>query len=177
MVERNERGKQARLYFIECERRAKAVVPKIDVRDPSQLAQIAIQLIEVNKELETRARTAEAQVEAAKPKALFYDQFANADGLYGLQNAARVLGQNPNKFIAWLKSTYLFCQGSALVPRSPYIRMGLFVVKATIVDDKARHQTFITPKGIQYFARKLNATLPFHETDLARAGDRLGAAS
>jgi len=86
-----------------------------------------------------------------------------------------VLGQNPNKFIAWLKQTYLFHQGSALVPRSPYLRMGRFVVKATMVEDKARHQTFVTPKGVQYFARQLNATLPLHDTDLARAGTQLGA--
>ena len=50
MVERNEKGKQARQYFIEMERRVKSGVVAIDVRNPSQLAQIAVQLIEVNRE-------------------------------------------------------------------------------------------------------------------------------
>lgn len=126
---------------------------KIDVRDPSQLSAIAIQLIEVNKELEARAATAEAQVEAAKPKTLFFDQFANADGLYGLQNAARVLGESPNKFVGRLKQGYLFYQGGALVPKVQYREMGIFEVKCTIVDDKARYQTYVTPKGLQYLAR------------------------
>jgi anti-repressor protein len=158
MVERNEKGKQARQYFIECERRLKEAAPlQIDVRDPSQLTKIAIQLIEVNKELEHRAVTAEKAVEAAKPKTEFYDTFSSADGLYGLQNAARVLGQAPNKFIGWLKQGYIFYQGGALVPKVQYREMGVFEVKSTLVDDKARYQTYVTPKGIQYFAKKLGA--------------------
>lgn len=129
----------------------------INVRDPSQLATIAIQLIEVNKELETRAQSAEAAVVAAKPKTLFYDQFVNTDGLYSLQNAARVLKQGPNKFVGWLKQGYLFYQGGALVPKVQWREAGYFEVKATIVDDKARYQTFVTPKGIQYFSKKLRS--------------------
>ena len=132
----------------------------IDVRDPGQLAAIAIQLIEVNKELEGRAVNAEAQVEAAKPKTAFYDNFANAEGLYGLQNAARVLGQPPNKFIQWLKQTYLFYQGGALMPRARFKTMGLFEVKLTMVDEKSRYRTWITPQGIQYFAKKLEVPQP-----------------
>jgi prophage antirepressor-like protein len=127
---------------------------RIDVRDPSQLTTIALQLIEVNRELEARTHIAEAAVAAVKPKTLFYDRFADAEGLYSLQNAARVLGQGPNRFIGWLKQGYLFYQGTALVPKARYRDMGIFEVKATIVDDHARHQTFVTPKGIQYFSKK-----------------------
>lgn len=128
----------------------------IDVRDPAQLATIAIQLIEVNRELEGRARAAEARIEADKPKTAFFDQFCNADGLYGLQNAARVLGEKPNKFVAWLKQTYVFYQGGTLVPRAVYRDQGLFEVKATIIDDKAHYRTFITAKGLRYLAKKLD---------------------
>lgn len=134
--------------------------PVIDVRDPSQLATIAIQLIEVNKDLERRAKAAETQVEAAKPKTVFYDQFANADGLYGLQNAARVLNEPPNKFIGWLKQGYLFYQGGALVAKVEYRERGYFEVKCSIVDDKARHQTYVTPKGIQWLAKRLGKSPP-----------------
>ena len=160
MVERNEKGKEARQYFIRMERKAREGAPaSIDVRDPSQLASIAIQLIEVNKELEARAITAEAAAEAAKPKARFYDQFANSDGLFGLQNVGRILGESPNKFVGWLKQTFLFYQGKALVPRAEYIRMGLFEVKSEIIEDKARYRTWVTPKGVQYLAKKLGKTI------------------
>ncbi len=142
-------------WFDAYERGQIGATPRIDVRDPSQLSQIAIQLIEVNKELEARAERAEKQVESAKPKTQFYDKYANAEGLYNLQSAARVLRQGPNRFIAWLKQGYLFYQGGALVPKVQYREMGVFEVKANIVDDKARYQTFVTPKGILYFAKKL----------------------
>lgn len=160
MVERNERGKEARQYFIRMEKRAHSSTPAtIDVRDPTQLASIAIQLIEVNKELETRAITAEAAVEAAKPKTSFYDQFANSDGLFGLQNVGRILSEPPNKFIGWLKQTFLFYQGKALVPRAEYVRMGIFEVKSEIIEDKARYRTWVTPKGVQYLAKRLGKTI------------------
>lgn len=153
---------QWKLRYIEAfnkmESQLKSAPATINVRDPSQLATIAIQLIEVNKELEQRAVTAEAHVEAVKPKVRAFDQFMNAEGLYGLQNAARVLGLPPNKFISYLKQKYLFYQGGALVAKRIYCERGLFEVKGTLVDDKARYQTFITPKGIEYFAAKLRTT-------------------
>lgn len=121
---------------------------QIDVRDPGQLTKIAMQLIEVNRDLQS-------QIDAAKPKTDFYDQYASADGLYGLQNAARVLGHAPNKFIRRLKEGYLFYQGGSLVPKVQYREMGVFEVKCTYVDDKARYQTYVTPKGLQYLAKRM----------------------
>jgi anti-repressor protein len=75
----------------------------INVRDPAQLNIIATQLLEVQKELQERAERAEQQLVAAQPKVEFYDQFVEADGLYTLQNAGRVLGQGSNLFVRWLK--------------------------------------------------------------------------
>lgn len=96
----------------------------------------------------------EARVEADKPKTTFYDAYLNADGLYGLQNAARALHCRPNLFIRWLKEHYLFYQGGNLVARVQFIQAGHFEVKTTLVDDKARPQAFITPKGLEYLAAR-----------------------
>lgn len=91
------------------------------------------------------------KIEKDQPKVQFYDQYINAEGLYNLQNAARALNKNPNLFIDSLKNSYLFYQGVALVPYQKYRDLGLFEVKSTTVDNKARYQTYITPKGLQYF--------------------------
>lgn len=126
-----------------------------DLSDPVVLIQLLTEHATKRIEAEKRADTAERQVETIKPKAAFYDQFVNADGLYNLQSAGRVLGQKPQKFIQWLKSGFLFYQGGALCPRAQYRDMGVFEVKATMVDDKARYQTFVTIRGIEYLAKRL----------------------
>lgn len=109
----------------------------------------------------------EAAVSEVKPKAAFYDAFLNAEGLYGLQNAARALGLKPNMFIQWLKTKYLFYQGSALVPYVQFRHLGIFDVKTTVVDEKKREQTYITPKGLAY----LNARVPANVRLNSTAGD------
>ncbi len=92
------------------------------------------------------------KIEKDQPKVQFYDKYINSEGLYNLQNAARALNQSPNLFINSLKNNYLFYQGSALVPYQRYIDRGLFVVKSSIVDNIARYQTYITPKGLECFS-------------------------
>lgn len=149
MVERNEKGKQARQYFIECERRAKnAVDPVAVLNNPAAMRGLLLTYSEKVIELESR-------IEADKPKTQFFDQFMNADGLYGLQNAARALNCRPNLFIRWLKEHYLFYQGGNLVARVQFIQMGIFEVKTTLVDDKVRPQAFITPKGLKYLNERV----------------------
>ena len=94
-------------------------------------------------------------LEKATPKVDFYDQFANKDGLFGLQNAGRALHQGPNKFIRWLKQQYLFYQGGSLVAYQKYVQQGIFEIKTNIIDDKARPRVYVTPKGLQYLAKQL----------------------
>ncbi|WPZ30783.1 BRO family protein [Sulfitobacter sp. OXR-159] len=125
---------------------------KVDYNDPAlQLGMI--------EHLRVEAETAKAKVLELTPKAAGYDKLMRADGLYGLQNAARALSARPNLFIRWLKQTYLFYQGQALVPRVQYTQRGLFEVKTVIVEDKARPTTYITPKGLDFFRGKIPGDL------------------
>ncbi|MDM8346457.1 antA/AntB antirepressor family protein [Pseudochrobactrum sp. sp1633] len=149
MVERNEKGKQARQYFIECERRAKnAVDPVAVLNNPAAMRGLLLTYSEKVIELEGR-------IEADKPKTSFFDAYINAEGLYNLQNAGRALNARPNLFIRYLKEKYMFYQGTALVPRVQYIQMGLFEVKSEIVEDKVRPRSYMTAKGLEYFSKRL----------------------
>lgn len=108
--------------------------------------------------LQKRLDDAKAELLEAKPKVEFYDAFADASGRYGLQNAARALSQPPNKWIASLeRDGYLFRQGGQLVPMARYVESGLFEVKTTVVNEYSRVQAFVTPKGFQHFAKRLQS--------------------
>lgn len=121
---------------------------QLDYGDPSVIAGVITTLdAKVKKQAEI--------IQEQAPKVDFYDSYLNADGLYGLQNAARALNCRPNLFTRWLKSKFVFYQGAALVAKVQYIQMGLFEVKTTIIDDRARPQSFITPKGLKYLDERV----------------------
>lgn len=122
---------------------------------------LAADLAEKNAALAHKAAEQQAKIEQAAPKVQFYDCFRNADGMYGLDNAARALGIPPRKFTrALYDRRFLFREGGVLVPYSVHREKGIFHVRVTMVDDRARHQTFITPKGLTYFAAKFVDLLP-----------------
>ncbi len=154
MVERNERGKMARQYFIECERIAKQGGLQLEDLHEDQIIFLGFQ------KLMKKAEALEFQLELAQPKVEFYNNFAESDGLYTLQNAGKSMGFAPNRFINWLKGKYLFYQDGNLVPKMQYINQGLFEVKIAMYNNKNRSQSFITPKGIQYFTTRYNENGP-----------------
>lgn len=88
-------------------------------------------------------------------KVAAFDLLSGADGLYGLQNAARHLEVAPRMFIDWLKQNYLFARGGALIPHAKYRK--LFAVKTFRVRNCMRSQTFITPSGIAHFSQVITA--------------------
>lgn len=99
--------------------RAAAGPAQIDVRDPSQLTVIALQLVQVNQELSTKLQAVEAVVEEQRPMIDAYFQFLDDDGLCFLSTAARVIGAPEKLFFAWLRDKrYCFDADGFLQPRA-----------------------------------------------------------
>lgn len=70
MIQRTEKGKQARQYFIECERRAKETAEL----SPEEIMARAIKVADHTiKELEAKTADQALALEAAKPKVEYYD--------------------------------------------------------------------------------------------------------
>ena len=93
MVQNNERGRQARQYFIECERKAK--------RAPAELTRL--ELLQIAMESEKERLALEAKVTELEPKANHYNRFMNAEGTYTWDEVARIIGVGRNKMLESLR--------------------------------------------------------------------------
>lgn len=102
MVERNEKGKQARLYFIECEKIAKQKTQPIAIPQTlPEALRLAADLAEKNQKL-----LEEQKINA--PKVDYCDQIVADNGAMTITKAAKVIGYPPRKFkdcirqVGWL---------------------------------------------------------------------------
>jgi len=157
IVERNEKGKQARQYFIACERRLKAVVVDLDARqvlsDPGKLRTLLLGYTE-------RVIALETKIADDAPKVAFHDAVAGATNTQSIQDVAKILGIGPAKFFAWLH------RGGILLPNNlPYqchIDAGYFkVIQRNWIDknDEKRlyARSLVTGKGLAYLQRRYQA--------------------
>lgn len=169
MVERNAKGKEARLYFIECERIAKAkttalVLPNFE--DPAEAAMAWAEQYRKRKALECK-------VEEDAPKVSFAESVTASDSELTTTAAAKVLGIGPRKFFDWLRMNgFLYKQANQATQDS--ISAGLMVVRFASVQhsDGVEQKPYphITGKGLYYFYRRLlDAGLIAHNETLELA--------
>lgn len=140
MVERNEKGKQARTYFIECEKAASSVSLVV----PKSYAETLRQLADSVEETE-RLRL---QVEQQAPAVEFVQKYVAASGLFGIRETAKIIGLQQNAFVTMcLENKVFFREGGSLQPFSNWIAEGYFEVKTGEANEHAFKQTRFTSKG------------------------------
>ncbi len=146
MVENNERGRQARKYFIECEKVAMGkAMPSYQIEDPIERAMRWIEEQKEKKALE--AKNAEMQ-----PKAEYFDNLVDKGLLTNFRDTAKEIGLKQNHFIKLLiarKYIYRDKQGNI----KPYAQYAddLFKLRDWGNDKAAGLRTLITPKGKETF--------------------------
>lgn len=161
MVERNAKGKEARLYFIDCERIAKlkTAVPALPSY-PEALRQLA-DAIDRNGVLESQKLALEHQARENAPKVAFAEDVVASGKEVTITVAAKILGMPPQKFRDWLrKNGFLYANANHAMQTS--IRRGLMVVRfASFNHSDGTAGTSSTPHitgaGLFYFYQRLLA--------------------
>lgn len=155
MLQRNERGKQARQYFIQLEK---------DWNSPEKVMARALQIADQKiHHLETR-------VAEMKPKELFADAVSASKSSILVGDLAKLLKQNgvdigQKRLFQWLREKgYLIKQQGASwnMPTQRSMEQGLFEVKETTITHSDGHISIsktvkVTGKGQVYFINKLLA--------------------
>ena len=154
MLQGNAKGKQARQYFIECERRAKQ--PTINGAELTRM-----ELIQIAMNAETERLQLEAKNKELEPKADAYDDFMDASGKYNIGTVAKMFGRGQNWLFRELRNAGVLISKGAM-RNTPYQQyMHHFEVKAHTFERSNGEQgvsytTYVQPSGIQFIQRKLS---------------------
>ena len=153
MLQRNDKGKQARQYFLQLER---------DWNSPEKVMARALQI--ANK----RIHTLSEKIEQDAPKVLFADSVAASHTSILIFDLAKIIKQNGvdmggKRLFAWMRDNgYLVRrQGTDYnMPTQRSMELGLFEVKETSVTHADGHISInktpkVTGKGQQYFVNKI----------------------
>lgn len=128
------------------------------MEDPNGIVLLAQQLLAEREE----KLAVQSKLEAAQPKADYYDAFVSEDSTTSIRNTAKELGVPQNIFVrALIASGYLYRdRRGILLPYARYAESGsgLFRVRDVYRPNGEVFQwTLITPKGKDYFRKELSS--------------------
>jgi len=152
MIQRTERGKQVRQYFIQIEK---------DFNSPEKIMARALLMAD------QKVHKLEAQIEADRPKVLFAEAVSASHTSILVGELAKLLKQNgvdigATRLFSWLRAHgYLIKRNGRdwNMPTQKSVEMGLIRVKETSITHADGHITvsktpLVTGKGQQYFINK-----------------------
>lgn len=150
MIQRNDKGKQARKYFIEVEKQFKN--PQLHL-SRKELAYMVIEAEEKVERLELEIETKH------KPRSQFLDQVFKSDSLIAMSQVAKILGLDfgRNTLYKRLREKGVLFK-STNEPKQVYVNKGYFKLKENTFtnsegETKVTLQTFATQKGLAYIAK------------------------
>ena len=158
MIQRSEKGKQYRQYFIDLEKAWNT---------PEQIFARALKMADqkIEKLKETNAGLLE-DVERMRPKEIFADAVKASDSSIMIGDLAKLLRHNgvdtgQKRLFEQLRNEgYLMKTGSSRnMPKQRYVADGLFQIKETVISNpdgsvRMTKTTKVTGKGQQYFLNK-----------------------
>lgn len=156
MVEGNEKGRQARRYFIEREKKAQNLLQSIS----------RIELAKMIIEAEEEKQKLQMQIQHDQPLVVFAQALQVSEHNILIGELAKILKQNgieigQNRLFEWLREkSYLIRKGEQRnLPTQKSLDLNLFEVKTTTINNpdgsvRVTKTTKVTPKGQEYFINK-----------------------
>lgn len=180
MVEGTERGKQARQYFIQCEKQlAQASLPSYQLTDPIARAQKWIQEEQQRASLALEVKAKDEIIAQQQPKVLFADCVTTSSSNILISDLAKLLTQNgvtigQNRLFDWLTDKgYLIRKQRWSTGRNAYkneyrptqraMELGVLSMSEHAIPNPRTGEHFVkftcyvTGKGQQYFINKFKS--------------------
>lgn len=163
MVERNEKGQQARRYFIDCEKQLRGIA---EAPRPALPANYKEALRALLAEVEQKEQL-EQQLALAAPKLAFVQSIEASTNALTFAAAAKWLKipglEGRNKLVARLKTDGLLM--ASREPYQQYIDRGIFQVQPQTYQpgkkaekgtkgERLTNSTRVTPRGLDYLAKR-----------------------
>jgi anti-repressor protein len=160
MIQRNEKGKQARQYFIECEKILKDGYKELSKMKKSELL---YQAYKYQKKVEE----VEELLELQKPKVETYDRAVSLDFNYSFTEVSHVLGLSKHDLAQWLVDRGILSRKCyegknktcyKYIPLAPYYQEPKrYVVRKIMTPDgeKAISSARVTVDGIKHICNEM----------------------
>ncbi len=156
MVENNDKGKQARQYFIECERKLRETQAKLAPKTYVEALRTLADEVEAHEQTKQTLAIAE-------PKAQYFDKLVERNLLTNFTTTAKEFGIKRKDLIDYLlinKYVYRDAHGN-IVAYAAHVPT-LFEIKEFAKEQHAGTQTLITPRGRETFRLLLGVCQSSH---------------